>query len=174
MGFVDMMKAKATPQAQENFEVLPAGKYAAIVKSIADWKAKDNKNMKVFEYDEKFHKVKDEAGKDVFSMQDVKSYSAEVVFEITDPKYAGRNVKMWLKLHPNIPWEFPAFLDACGVVEDIFPDAVKRHCVDAEVTLDLIISDKPIKRVNKDTGLDEEVPFIRNEVRKVLPLEIDV
>lgn len=168
------LRQKVTPKAQPVYEPLPAGKYTATVKSIADWKSKENKNVEVFTWDEDFKKVVDSTGKEIKTVMDFTSYSAEVDFELTQPGFEGRTVKHWLVLHPNMPWGFPAFLDACGVIEDIFPDQVKDFCVGAEVTLDIIVKTKPKDVTNKSTGVVSQEDVTRNEVRKVLPVEYDV
>lgn len=168
------LRQKVAPKAQPTYELLPAGKYTAVVKAIADWKTKEYKSTPVFAWDENFRKVKGADGKDIQTTQDFTSYTAEIDFELTSPGYEGRIMKYWVRLHPNMPWEFPAFLDACGVVEDIYPDQVKDFCLNAEVLLDVTVETKPKDKTDRMTGIVTSEDVTRNEVRKVLPVELDV
>jgi len=170
----DPMHQRATPKAQPTYEILPEGKYTAIIKSIADWKPKDAKGLVVYAWDDDYKKVKDSDGKDITSIMDTTTYTAEIEYELTEPGFEGRTIRSWLNLHPNMPWAFPAFLDACGVLEDIFPDEIKAHCLGAEVLLTVAVETKKKDVQNKQTGITESKEVTRNEVKRVSAIDVEV
>lgn len=171
------LNQKYAPKAQPSFEPIPKGKYRVRVKTIRDWAQKPvQKDVKVYAYDDDYKKVMDENGKEIFEITDIITYSSEIDFEILEGPFTGRIIKHWLNLHPNTPWNVPAFIDACGVVEDIFPSEIKTYCEGAEVMIDVIISEgKEQTKTNPKTGIQETLPAReRNEVRKVSAVDVEV
>lgn len=173
---IDLMKNAVQPKEFQNqFELLPKGTYEARVMSIADWKAKEHQTLKVFQFDDSGRKVTDN-GKDVTTIENnVTTYSAQVIFEVTtEGMYKGARVYYYLNLHPNQPWALPSFLNACGIVDSILPRQVQTMCLDSLVNLSVDIEKKAVPTTDKVTGATVDVEREQNVVKKIKAIDLKV
>lgn len=173
---IDTMKT--TYQAKEfknEFELLPKGAYEARIVSIAPWKPKDNPTLNVFEYDDRGRKMKDEKGKEISRIEkNVRTYTAQVVFEIIEGAYDGARVYYNLNAHPNQPWAIPAFLNACQVEGEVNIKEIPELCADKLVQIVVDVEPYPYKTTDKVTGATKEEIRERNVVKRIKPSDLGI
>lgn len=166
---IDLMKKTYAPKEQtESFVLLPKGDYVATVRSMGEWNPKQNPVLEVYVFDDEGHKVKDENGKELKERAlNVTTYSSQVIFQISEGEFAGKDVYYWLNLHPNQPWAFPAFIHACGVTDEIHPSEAQSLCTGAVVTISVDVETKKYPSTDKVTGLTTEKERTQNVVKRV-------
>jgi hypothetical protein len=169
---IDLLHKAVEPKEYNNqFEVLPKGKYECRVATIGEWKPKTNAQLSVFEFDSSGKKVQDAAGKDITHIEkNVTTYSCQVIFEVLEGEYAGAKIYYYLNLHPNQPWAFPAFISACGITEAITPDKIQAQCLGSLVNVNVDVENKPVPTTDKTTGLTTMVERERNVVKGIRAL----
>lgn len=100
----------------DNLTVLPKGKYTISLVTVGDWEEKVLKNLRELEFDDKFQKVKDGSGNDLFTMHETYPlFVAKCKFEVTEGPHKGRFIWHDVTTHPNVPWAIPTLLNALGV-----------------------------------------------------------
>jgi hypothetical protein len=161
---------------KNEFELLPKGEYEAKIVSIGDWKSKVTPSLKVWEYDDKGRKVKDEKGADKFTMEsNVTTYSAQVVFEVIDGTFDGVKVYHYLNAHPNQPWAIPSFLNACQVTGQVSIPEIASICVNAFVMIYVDIENKPYPgKPDPITGVVKEETRERNVVKRIKASDLGI
>lgn len=155
----------ASENTVAEYGLLPKGKYKVRLVEVGDWTPRTVNNVKVLKFDDKFQKVKDSAGADIFTLTpDVTFYETNLKFEVAEGPYTGRWLFHRLGTHPNRPWEIPNFISAIGV------NTIKLSAFSSLTGRTLMASveiDAYEKKVtDKDTGVETKVPTEFNAIKR--------
>lgn len=129
------------------------GTYAVKVTKVDPWK-EHIKDVLINVRDERGRIVKDTAGAIVKQMsKDHKFHTADVVLEITDGPFAGRNLYTSLTTHPNASFITENFVRATGQTNVLIGDLVKTS-IGKTLHVEVVNETFEKRSVDKDTGAD--------------------
>lgn len=155
-----------------DFTPVPKGTYNLELTAVKAWEPKVLKNVVVFEFDDKYQKVKNASGDDVKEkVKELTIYNTNLTFKIVDGDYAGRLIFANLSTHPNIPWMIPNLIHALGKPKlklSQLNTLIGTHCMGV---VDLTTYEKTIKT---DDGFEDIINVPKNEIKRYKPIEIEL
>ena len=157
-----IMDLNTSVEAKEHeapdFSPMPEGTYDLKLIEVGEWEPKVQKNFKMISYDDRFQKLKNEAGQDVTTIvPEITIYNTKMKVEVVGGAFAGRQINHFVNTNPNMPWVVPSMLAGFGVPS--LKLSQLKTLVGEVVSAKVIQKPgKDRKVVDRETGIEETVP----------------